>query len=87
VNFECDPDKAQQNIRKHGVAFDEAVTCLLDPMALCRSDPDVAGELRFVLLDMSARGRVLVVVYTMRGESPRIISARKSTRSEAKNYA
>jgi uncharacterized protein len=87
MQYEHDPTKSAVNLRKHGVAFDEAVTCLLDPMALVREDDDATDEHRYVLVGMSESGRVLTVCYTMRGEMPRIISARKATKKEEKYYA
>jgi len=87
VNIEFDPRKAQFNLRKHGVSFDEAVTVLFDPMALCFEDLASRGENRWVLVGMSHLGRLLTVVYTLRNERIRIISARRSTRRETKDYA
>lgn len=87
MEYESDPAKALINQRKHGVAFDEAATCLLDPMALVREDDDAIGEHRYVVVGMSEAGRTLTVCYTMRGEMPRIISARKATRKEQQSYA
>jgi len=88
MEIEYDPSKADANLTKHGVSFDEAEFALLDPMALVREDRDAEGELRWVLLGMSSRARLLVVVYSLRdGERIRLISARKATRSEARNYA
>jgi uncharacterized protein len=87
MDYERDPAKSAANQRKHGVAFDEAVTCLIDPMALVREDNDATYEHRYVLVGMSESGRVLTVCYTMRGETPRLISARKATKQEEKYYA
>jgi uncharacterized DUF497 family protein len=88
MQIEWDPDKAESNFAKHGVSFDEAVTSLLDPMALALEDVSAQGEPRWVLVGLSAHGRLLTVVYTLRGEECiRLISARKSTRKEAKYYA
>ena len=87
MNIEFDPAKAKSNLRKHGVAFDEAVTALFDPMALSTEDPIAKGESRWVLVGMSHLGRLLTVVYTLRNERIRIISARRSTRREIKDYA
>ena len=87
MEYESDLAKALSNQRKHGVAFDEAATCLLDPMALVREDDDAIGEHRYVLVDMSDAGRTLTVCYTMRGEIPRLISARKATRKEQQSSA
>lgn len=68
--------------------FDEAVTALLDPQALAREDGLSEGEGRWILLGMSARLRLLTVVYTLRGdEQIRLISAPKATRKEAVFYA
>lgn len=50
-------------------------------------DPDALDEERFVLLGLSEKGRLLTVIYTMRGNTPRLISARKSTDREKKHYA
>ena len=87
MEYESDLAKALSNQRKHGAAFDEAATCLLDPMALVREDDDAIGEHRYVLVGMSDAGRTLTVCYTMRGEIPRLISARKATRKEQQSYA
>jgi len=87
MEIEFDPAKERLNQKKHGVGFDEAATCLLDPMALVREDGDAEGEQRFVLLGMSNAVRLLVVVYTLRGETVRLISARKPTKREEQSYA
>ncbi len=88
ISIEWDAGKAAANRRKHGVSFDEAVTALLDPRALAREDGFAEGETRWILLGMSARPRLLTVVYTLRGdERIRLISARKATRREAVFYA
>lgn len=87
MNIEFDPRKAKINLRKHGVSFDEAVTVVFDPMALCVEDRVAEGEGRWVLVGMSHLGRLLTVVYTLRKERIRIISARRSTRRETKDYA
>lgn len=88
ISIEWDATKAAANRRKHGVSFDEAVSALLDPQALAREDGLAEGEARWILLGMSARPRLLTVVYTLRGdERIRLISARKATRKEAEFYA
>ena len=87
MEFEWDPDKAVQNLKKHKVAFDEAATVLGDLLSVTFSDPDHSiKEDRLVTIGMSVRGRVLVVSHTDRGERIRIISARKATRQERKTY-
>jgi uncharacterized DUF497 family protein len=87
MEIEFDPHKAAANLRKHRVSFEEAASCLLDPRALAMEDQHSEGEARWVLVGMSARARLLTVVYTLRGDNPRLISARKATAKEAKNYA
>ena len=87
MNIDFDLRKARANLRKHGVSFEEALTALYDPMALCIEDESATGESRWVLIGVSQRARVLTVVYTLRNEQIRIISAHKSTQHEIKNYA
>jgi uncharacterized DUF497 family protein len=87
VNFEWDPRKAAQNLRKHGVSFQEAATVFGDPFALTFDDPDhSATEQRYITVGMSNAGRVLIVAHADRGENIRIVSARKTTRSERRHY-
>ena len=88
MDIEWDADKADSNFKKHEVSFEEAATALLDPMALAQEDAASEGERRWVLIGMSAQMRLLTVVYTLRSQDRiRLISARKSTRQEAKHYA
>lgn len=88
MKVEFDPEKAVRNLKKHAIALDEAVGSLLDPLALVREDPDAKGERRFVLVGMSAEGRILTVCYTLRGEETiRLISAREATAREKRHYA
>jgi len=86
MEFEFDPVKAASNFKKHGVRFTDAEQVLHDPSAVTIEDPDALGEQRFVTLGMDSLQRVLVVVYTQRGERTRLISARKASRNEAKQY-
>jgi uncharacterized DUF497 family protein len=81
-----DPKKADTNFRKHKIRFSDAEAVLFDPMALTISDQDVKQEKRFVSVGSDMLGRILVVVYTYRGETIRIISARKATSRERKYY-
>jgi uncharacterized DUF497 family protein len=83
--FEWDPGKSHLNLRKHGVAFADTFAVFEDPRALTTEDFDL-GEERFVTAGMDCFGRILVVVYTWRGENIRIISARKATPSEVREY-
>ena len=85
VGFEWDPDKAASNFSKHGVRFAEAATVLEDEAALTMLDDDPDEE-RFVALGIGSMGRILVVVYTTRGDRIRVISARKATRQEQSQY-
>jgi uncharacterized protein len=88
MDIEWDADKAVANFKKHGVRFEEAATSLLDPQALAQEDVGSLGEARWLLIGMSASGRLLTVVYTLRDEDRvRVISARKATRKEAEYYA
>ena len=81
-----DPNKAAINYRKHGIRFSDAEPVLFDPLALTREDKDAAGEQRFVSIGVDATGRVLVVVFTYRGEEIRLISARLATAKEREYY-
>ena len=86
MTFEYDPQKAQTNWRKHGVSFAEAELVFFDPLAIHDVDPDSIGEERFIAVGMGNSGLLLVVVYTMRDNAVRLISARRATRQEAKTY-
>ncbi len=87
VNFEWDPGKARQNRRKHRVSFQEAATVFGDPLAVTYPDPDHSlSEQRFITVGMSNGGRVLIVAHVDRDENIRIISARKTTQRERKQY-
>ena len=86
MHYEWDPDKAATNLHKHGIRFADAVAVFSDELALTVPD-DFPHEERFLILGTDAFGRLLVVVYTWRGEqSIRLISARKATRRERKQY-
>jgi uncharacterized protein len=83
MQFEWDPKKAIRNFTKHGIQFEEAATIFnTDPNSIILPDPKFSGEERYVELGFSARGRLLVVVYTQRNDRIRIISARFPTRNE-----
>lgn len=82
---EWDRDKAEANRSKRGVDFSDAATVLSDDFALTRRDEDPAEE-RFVTMRMDALGRVLVVGFVWRGEESRLISARRATAPERKQY-
>jgi uncharacterized DUF497 family protein len=85
--FQWDDAKAESNYRKHGVDFETATEAFADPFAIERSDPFRAGydEERFLITGM-AGGQLLTVVYMARGETIRLISARRATKREHDNY-
>jgi uncharacterized DUF497 family protein len=86
VDVEFDPAKARANLRKHRVSFADAEQALRDPHAVTIDDPDAQGEQRFVTLGADSLGRILVVVYVFRGDRVRLISARKASKGEARQY-
>jgi uncharacterized protein len=95
MQFEWNPVKAEINQSKHGISFEEAKTVFDDPLYVGFPDPaHSAGEQRFLLLGMSATGRLLVVAHTdclrptggHRGQVTRLISAREMTKRERRIY-
>jgi uncharacterized DUF497 family protein len=85
--FEWNEEKAETNLRKHGIGFDEAVTVFTDPFSVTIPDPDhSADEQRYIDIGNSEKGHVLVVVYTERGANIRVISCRRATSSERRVY-
>jgi uncharacterized DUF497 family protein len=85
LEFEWDEDKARRNVEKHGVTFEEAAEAFFDPFYQT-GDASVNDELRDFVLGYSLAQRLLLVIYTERGERTRIISARPATRAERKLY-
>jgi hypothetical protein len=82
MEFEWDPAKAASNLTKHGIDFDDAIAVFDDPRILSVVDPRSHGETRYRAIG-TVKGRMLLVVYTMRGsEVRRIISARRASRRE-----
>jgi uncharacterized protein len=87
VEFEWDPVKGAENIENHRVDFVEASTVFGDPLEVTIPDPDHSeGEARFLSLGLSAAARVLVVSYTEREGTIRIISARVAEPKERRAY-
>jgi uncharacterized protein len=92
IEFDWDPAKAASNAQKHGVTFEAAMTVLRDPLARSVLDPDSsAGEERWVTLGETTHGHLLVVVHTWSDidadrAAVRIISARRATPTEARQY-
>lgn len=87
MKFDWDVQKAEANLRKHGVSFDEAGSVFLDPHSVSGLDPDHSeDEERYVTFGFSSLGRLLAVCHTYRPGAIRIISARRVTRGERKLY-
>ena len=83
--FQWDPDKARENLRKHGVAFADAVGAFEDPRALTRDDPHPDEE-RFLTLGLDLLGRIVLVNWTWGEDDIRLISARKASPGERRQY-
>ena len=87
LRFEWDSNKATANLAKHGVSFDEARQVFEDPLAQTVHDPAHSlEERRFRTIGLALSGRLVVVFYTDRGDTIRIIGARPATRREQHNY-
>jgi uncharacterized DUF497 family protein len=84
-DVEWDPRKAAANLKNHAVDFADAALVLYDDRAITIRE-DEAGEERYVTIGMDPTMRVLVVVYTWRGNRPRLISARLATPQEREQY-
>ena len=85
MEIEWDPKKAKANARKHRVSFADAVMVLSDDLAITVEDTR-HSEQRFATIGSDALGRILVVVYTYRGDRIRLISAREATPNERGRY-
>ena len=87
IKFEWDSRKARQNLRKHGIDFDEATTVFADILSVTIPDPDHSeDDERWVTMGLSNRHRLLVVVHTEEEETIRIISVRAADRLERRKY-
>ncbi|HKP37072.1 MAG TPA: BrnT family toxin [Pyrinomonadaceae bacterium] len=87
MKFEWDDEKAAANLAKQGVSFEEASSVFQDPLYVDFYDPRHSqGEHRYIIIGESSQGRVLMVSYTERNEIIRLISARKLTRRERRDY-
>ena len=86
VSFEWDARKAATNLRKHAIDFADAATALEDDSALTMRDDFCDEEERWITLGLDVLGRLIVVVYTWRGNNIRLISARTATASERRQY-
>jgi hypothetical protein len=87
LEFEWDRQKAAANLAKHKVSFEDAAAVFGDPLGRIVADPrHSAEEERLVLLGLSQGVGLLAVMYVQRGEAIRIVSARRATRRERRNY-
>jgi len=87
VIYEWDQGKARANQRKHGITFDEAAAVFLDPLAITFPDPHHSEtEEREITIGLTTKHRVVFVSHSPRGDRIRIISARRATRKERKQY-
>jgi len=87
LEFEWDREKARRNVEKHRISFEEAATVFGDPFSLTIEDPSHPDyEVRFVTVGETVEHKMVVVVHTDRGQSIRIISARRATRQERRAY-
>ena len=85
--FEWDAGKASENLKKHGVAFEEALTVFADPLARIFDDPDHSeDERRELIIGHSANERLLLVSFTEREPRTRIVGAREATAHERRDY-
>jgi uncharacterized DUF497 family protein len=87
IEFEWDSDKAETNLIKHRISFEEATTAFYDTLSSTIPDPlHSEDEARFVLLGRTSAGRLIVVAHVDRGAKIRLISARPATRKERRQY-
>lgn len=87
MEFEWSPEKADENVTKHGVSFEEAATVFDDPLnATIYDSVHSEDEIRWRTIGYSSRGRLVVVSHTERGARTRLISAQPPTRTERESY-
>jgi uncharacterized protein len=87
IGFQWGKIKARQNLKKHGVSFEEATTAFYDRLSITIADNEHSEEEnRYIILGLSNQGRLLVISHTGRGDAIRLISARLATNKERKNY-
>ena len=87
MKFEWDPQKAERNLKKHGVSFEEASTVFFDPLSATFDDPDHSvGEHRYITVGVSSRERLIVAAHTEREDVIRVLSARLATAHERKRH-
>jgi uncharacterized protein len=87
LTFEWDEARAEENLRRHKVPFDEGRTIFNDPFLLTYPDSNSSGtEDRHINIGLSVKNRILVLIHTERQSKIRIISCRKATASERRHY-
>ncbi len=87
LRFEWNPKKAETNLAKHDVSFEEAMTVFADPLARIFPDAEHSvNEVREIIIGHSARHQLILVHFTGTDERVRLFSARKATRMERKDY-
>ncbi len=86
MRFQFDPIKAKKNLKKHRVSFADAEGVFYDHLAIHQEDLVYDAESRFIAVGMGSAGHILVVVYTLRGDEIRLISARRAKRIEVQCY-
>lgn len=87
LRFEWDPKKAETNLAKHDVSFEEALTVFADPLARIFPDEEHSvGEVREIIIGRSVKRELILVNFTGIDDMVRIFSARKATRRERKDY-
>lgn len=91
-NFEWDPSKAQSNIEKHGITFEEAAEVFLDALHVSIFDDEHSRhEERWITIGKTSKGQLIVVIHTFEEQNDqnatlRVISARKATKHEQQQY-
>ena len=87
LEFEWDREKAEANRTTHGIDFEEALTIFRDPLARIFEDPEHSeDEPREIIIGHSVEQRLILVCFTVRGTKIRMVSARKATPLERKDY-
>jgi uncharacterized protein len=87
LQFDWDSTKAEANKVKHGVSFEEAITVFADPLARIFEDPQHSEtERREIIIGRSAKQNLILVSFVEEDDRVRLISARKATRTERKEY-
>ncbi len=87
IEFEWDPKKAEANRAIHGIAFEEALTVFRDPLARIFDDEGHSeAEAREIIIGHSERHHLILVCFAVRGNRIRLISARKATKRERRDY-